>query len=87
MQNHGDKCNKSTITNLISFKYFTRDYFSRGSQTDVIFTNFEKAFDRVYHNSFIIKLEKIGIANPLLPWFAFFISQNLQIVKIKNYIW
>lgn len=47
------------ITNLISFKQFTLDSFSRGSQID-IFIDFEKAFDRIDHKFILIKLKTIG---------------------------
>jgi hypothetical protein len=39
-----------------------------GKQTDIIYTDFEKAFDRINHNILTLKLNKIGFENPLLSW-------------------
>lgn len=85
-QQHGFRNKKSCLTNLITIKHHIIKSFSNNQQTDVIYTDFEKAFDRVNHSLLINKLQKIGFANPLLSWFNSFLSQRIQFVKYKNFI-
>jgi len=61
------------------------DSFSSKAQTDVLYTDFNKAFDRIDHNLLILKLKTFyGINDPLLSWFASFLSEKQQIVKLYN---
>jgi hypothetical protein len=46
-QQHGFRCNISTLINLINFKHFILPPFSNDSQIDTIFTDFEKAFNSI----------------------------------------
>jgi hypothetical protein len=55
-----------------------------GEQIDVIYTDFEKAFNRINHNLITLKLNEIGFEDPLLFWINSFLSQKTQLVKIKN---
>lgn len=43
---------KSLITNLITMKHHFLTSFSNCHQTNFIYSNFEKAFDRVHHKLF-----------------------------------
>lgn len=61
------------------------DSFESNSQLDDIYTDFEKAFDRIDHTLSICKLETIGALNPLLSWFKSFLTNRIQIVKYKNF--
>ncbi|CAI6370700.1 unnamed protein product [Macrosiphum euphorbiae] len=85
-QQHGFRNNKSCLTNLITIKHHIIQSFSNNQQTDVVYTDFEKAFDRVNHVLLINKLQEIGFANPLLSWFNSFLSQRIQFVKYKSFI-
>lgn len=49
-----------------------------------VYTDFEKAFDKVDHNLLIEKLKNYGINNPLLSWFNSFLKNRFQIVKNGN---
>lgn len=55
------------------------------TQTDVIYTDFKKAFDRIDHNLLISKLNHYGIKNPLLSWFSSFLTERFQIVKYNEF--
>ena len=85
-QQHGFRSQRSTVTNLISFKHFLLDSLSKGEQTDVIYTDFEKAFDRIDHSLLVMKLKKIGFTDPLLSWFHSFLTQRTQHVIFKEFI-
>lgn len=44
--------NKSTITNLLHFQTLVSDALSDGSNVDVIYTDFTKAFDKLNTKSY-----------------------------------
>jgi hypothetical protein len=49
-EQHGFRKGRSTITNLCVFKESILESFKEKTQTDVIYTDLEKAFDKVNHN-------------------------------------
>ena len=48
---------------------------------DVLYIDYEKAFDEVQHNLLMDKLEAIGIKGKLLYWFESYLSNRKQRVK------
>lgn len=58
---HGSLKRRSTITNLACFTNYVLSNMERGGQIDVIYTDFEKALDRVDHGILIRKLRGMGI--------------------------
>lgn len=55
---HGFVSKKSTTTNLLNFIEYTHEAFSESSQVDVVYTDFQKAFDKVSHKIIINKLSR-----------------------------
>ena len=55
-----------------------------GSQTDVIYTDFHKAFDSVPYERLINKLSTFGIKDNLLLWIKSFLTGRWQRVKVKG---
>ncbi|CAG9120906.1 unnamed protein product [Plutella xylostella] len=53
----------------------------RGGQVDVIYTDFEKAFDRVDHAILLQKLQQLGIHGDLLRWVKSYLSNRSQAVR------
>ena len=49
---HGFRSYTSTVTNLTLFCNFIYQNFEKRLQTDVIFTDFAKAFDTVYSSEY-----------------------------------
>jgi len=82
---HGFRRNKSTFTNLLHFQTFLSDTLSDGSNVDVIYTDFTKAFDTINHQILFAKLSQIGICGPLLSWLKSFIVNRYQIVAYKEF--
>jgi len=69
-EQHGFRTKRSTVTNLAIFKQHIFYSFSSNAQTDVVYTDFEKAFDKVNHHLLIIgKLNNYGFNNPLLVYY------------------
>ncbi|XP_055603844.1 uncharacterized protein LOC129752075 [Uranotaenia lowii] len=67
-EQHGFMPKRSTTTNLLTFTSSVQDSFTKGSQTDVIYTDLTAAFDKVNHKIAIAKLDRIGICGSLLEW-------------------
>lgn len=84
-EQHGFRNGKSTVTNLTVFKQSIMDSFSSNSQLDAVYTDFEKAFDKIDHSLLIKKLEIIGILDPLLSWLESFLTNRIQIIKYKSF--
>jgi len=50
-----------------------------------VYTDLEKAFDRIDHQLLIKKLGSVGFNNPLLSWINSFLTNRIQIVKYENF--
>jgi hypothetical protein len=57
-----------------------------GGQIDVIYTDFEKAFDKVPHQRLVSKLYTYGLDADLMNWIKGFLSLRTQRVKINGVI-
>ncbi|KAL8600648.1 hypothetical protein ACOMHN_006714 [Nucella lapillus] len=55
-----------------------------GSNVDVIYMDFQKAFDSVPHRRLILKLEAHGIKQQVLQWITAFLSNRKQQVVLKD---
>ena len=55
-----------------------------GGNIDVIYTDLEKAFDKVPHRRLISKLKSYGINADVIAWIEAFLSSRRQRVKINN---
>jgi hypothetical protein len=82
---HGFLRHRSTISNLAEFT----DYVLRGmechGQVDVIYTDFEKAFDRVDHAILLNKLFRLGIRGDLLGWVTSYLTNRSQAVVMGGF--
>lgn len=82
---HGFRCNKSTTTNLLVFQNFLSDALMTGNSVDVIFTDFEKALDKINQQILFTELEQTGVCGSILKWLISFIQDRFQIVSYKGY--
>ena len=85
-QQHGFISGKSTTTNLFLLQNYILESFKNKCQVDVIYTDFSKAFDKVNHSHLIKKLSLYGFHGSLLQWFASYLTNRTQVVKLKSYI-
>lgn len=81
---HGFFRGRSVATNLISFVQSTIDSMSNRKQVDAVYTDFSKAFDKIHHNTLLVKLENIGVHGSLLRWVTSYVQNRSQCVKINN---
>ena len=54
------------------------------SQTDILFLDFGKAFDKVSHRKLIIKLKYYGITGHTLGWISGCLSNRTQVVSVNS---
>lgn len=83
-QQHGFCKGRSTATNLMAFSEFLHRHLDDHGQVDVVYTDFEKAFDKVSHSVLFQKLRNAGIHGNLLRWIISYILNRTQIVKIGS---
>jgi len=60
------------------------EYLDRGEPVDVIYLDFQKAFDKVPHKRLIARLEEIGIQGNLLNWIRKWLKGRKQRVVING---
>jgi len=54
-------------------------------QIDVIYTDFEKAFDKVPHKRLISKLYSYGINQEVIKWIEAFLTNRIQQVQVNDH--
>ena len=72
----------STLQQLLIFLNSIHEHCK--IQTDVIYLDFAKAFDRVPHNELLLKLWKIGITGNLWWWFRSYLNNRQQCVRLNG---
>jgi ribonucleases P/MRP protein subunit RPP40 len=75
---------RSTVTQLIKILDKWTDYLENGGQVDVIYTDLEKAFDKVSHAHLINKLKYYKFNHQLLEWINSFLTKRSQRVRINE---
>ena len=59
------------------------DYLEYGEQIDVLYNDFEKAFDKVPHTRLLSKLHSYGISNLVINWVRDFIMGRRYRVRVN----
>lgn len=79
---HGFRKGMSTVTQLLETIHEFASALDKQSQIDIIFLDFQKAFDRVSHHKLLLKLKPILQNNSLLSWIESYLSSRSQCVSI-----
>lgn len=74
----------STVTQLSTVIHSFAFVLDRGGQMDVIFPDFQKAFDVVPHDKLICKLNHLGFPSFILPWITAYLMHCEQHVVIDG---
>lgn len=53
-----------------------------GGQVDTVYTDFTKAFDKVDHDTLLVKLKAFGLTADLICWFSTYLRNRSQVVVI-----
>jgi hypothetical protein len=83
-EQHGFFKNRSNVTNLLNYTQHLQNNVDSALQTDVIYTDFSKAFDKVCHRDLLNKLKNSGIHGNLLKWIESYLTNRTQRVQLKN---
>lgn len=84
-EQHGFISGRSTVTNLLCKTQFLSGMLDRGSQVDVIYTDFSKAFDRLDHGILLQKLDNYGFCSKLVNLFRTYLSNRSQFVQYRGF--
>ncbi|PKU42275.1 rna-directed dna polymerase from mobile element jockey-like [Limosa lapponica baueri] len=75
---------KSCLTNLIAFYDAITGWLDEGRAADVIYLDFNKAFDAVSHNILVRKLRKCGLDEGAVRWIENWLCDRTQRVVING---
>jgi len=81
---HGFVKSKSCLTNLLEFLEYCSCNLDQGRAVDVIYLDFQKAFDKVPHKRLLLKLDAIGICGKLYKWIESWLLQRQQRVLLNG---
>lgn len=81
---HGFQKGCSTMTNLLHLTTVIYRGFREQLQTDVIYTDFSKAFDKVNHLLLVQKLRLLGFTDISSKWIYSYLSDRMQTVLFNN---
>ena len=81
---HGFRNKRSCLTNLLDFYNEVYNIYDETKAVDVIYLDFQKAFDKVPHQRLLIKLKSHGVADKLLKWLEDWLSERKQRVVING---
>ena len=75
---------RSTVLQLLQILDDWTLTLDLGIQIDVIYTDFEKAFDKVPHQRLISKLQSYGLSIDLIKWIKNFLCNRVQRVGLND---
>ena len=76
--------NRSCLHKLLLFLSNVVQALNDKSQLDVVFLDFQKAFDTVSHQELLFKLSVLGITGQLLDWFAGYLTDRVHKVSLDS---
>ena len=74
----------STVKHLITLYHLLADAIDHKKYVRIVFCDISSAFDRVWHQGLLYKLECVGISGHLLSWFKNYLSGRYQQVVIQG---
>ena len=74
----------STTCQLVQVYHLLCEALDNKKDVRVIFCDISKAFDRVWHDGLLCKLQRIGICDDLLKWYKSYLMRRKQKVVLGN---
>ena len=84
-QQHGFLPQHSTATNLINFSQYIHESLKNGYQVDVIYTDLEKAFDKVDFNEILRALEDFSIDTNIIVLLLSYLCNRTYFVEHQGF--
>lgn len=81
---HGFRSGLSTTTQLVEIIHDFASTVNKGQQTDAIFMDFSKAFDRVSHVKLLHKLGAVFKNDKILAWIKAYLTNRHQFVTVNK---
>jgi hypothetical protein len=79
---HGFVRRRSCLTNLLEFLETVTNYIDQGLPIDVIYLDFQKAFDKVPHKRLMLKVKSLGITGIVFDWIKDWLQDREQRVVL-----
>ena len=83
---HGFLKARSCLTNLLCFFEEITKWVDDGSPVDVVYLDFQKAFDKVPHQRLLLKLKSHGIGTDAINWIEKWLTHRKQRVIVDGEI-
>ena len=83
-KNAGFQQGDSTINQLLNITDKLSETLDRGKEARMIFLDAAKAFDRIWHEGVLFKLEQLGVDKVFVNWFASYLRNRQQRVVING---
>ena len=74
--NSGFKKLDGTVNQLVNITHSLYSGLDSGHDMCMVFLDVSKAFDKVYHEGLLFKLEQIGVSGNLLHWFKSYLTKR-----------
>ena len=81
---HGFLKARSCLTNLICFFEEITKLVDEGYPVDIIYLDFQKAFDNLPHQSLILHLKSHGIGISIIHWIEQWLTDRRQMVVVDG---
>ena len=81
---HGFLKARSCLTNMLCFLEEITKWIDVGSPVDIIYLDFQKAFDKVPHQRLLLKLKAHGIGDGLIDWIEQWLTDRRQHVAVDG---
>ena len=81
---HGFRHNRSCLSNLLEFFHDIFSIYDNSRAVDIIYLDFQKAFDKVPHKKLMTKVRALGIVDEVADWVEDFLSDRKQRVVING---
>ena len=81
---HGFRKGKSCLTDLLEFFESVNKHVERGDLVDLVYFDFQKAFDKDPHQRLLNKLSSRGIRGEVLLWISSWLEYRKQRVSLDR---
>ena len=81
---HGFRHNRSCLTNLLDFFHTMFSIYDKTRAIDILYLDFQKAFDKVPHRRLMAKIRALGIVGKVADWIEDWLSNRKQRVVING---
>ena len=81
---HGFRRGRSCLTNLLEFFHSMFSLYDESKAVDILYLDFQKAFDKVPHKRLMAKVRSLGIIDEVADWIEDWLTGRKQRVVING---